>query len=66
MLHRIYRWARIRHHALLAAQARRQLELATGDDFDLVRDRLFELVYCPDPLTCSCTEAKPLRKLVGG
>lgn len=63
---RVYRWARLRHHALAESQARRILATATGEDFDLVRARLFELAHCPDPMTCACLDAKPLRKLVQG
>lgn len=63
ILTRIQRWARLKHHALALAQARRQLELAVGADFDRMRDRVFELAYCPDPMECACLEAKPWRKV---
>lgn len=63
---RVYRWARLKHHALAERQARRMLATAAGDDFDLVRARLFELAHCPDPMECACLQAKPLRKLVHG
>lgn len=66
MLHRIARAARLKHHALAQRQARRQLALATGDTFNLVRARVLELELCPDPLACTCLQAKPLRKLVEG
>lgn len=66
VLHRIARAARLKHHALAERQARRHLRLATGDDFTLVRARVLELELCPDPLACTCLQAKPLRKLVDG
>ncbi len=66
LLHRIARAARLKHHDLAERQARRMLATAAGDDFDVVRARVLELELCPDPLACSCLEAKPLRKLVQG
>lgn len=63
---RLARWARLKRHDLARRQAARQLRRATGDDFDLIRLRLFELTFCLSPEACSHLDAKPLRKLVSG
>ena len=54
---------RLHRHDLARRQAARSLRLATGEDFDRARLRLFELTWCLDPLTCDCLTAKPLRKM---
>lgn len=61
---RLARWARLKRHDIARRQAARQLRRATGDDFDLIRERLFELEWCLDNLTCGCLDAKPIRKVV--
>jgi hypothetical protein len=63
---RLARWARLKRHDLARRQAERQLARATGDDFDLIRSRLFELTYCVDVMECGCLDAKPIRKVVSG
>ena len=63
-MNRLARWARLKRHDLARRQAARQLRRATGDDFDLIRERLFELTYCVDVMECGCLDAKPLRKVV--
>ncbi len=63
---RLARWSRLKRHDIARRQAARQLRRATGDDFDLIRSRLFELTYCVDALTCGCLDAKPLRRMVSG
>lgn len=63
---RLARWARLTRHDLARRQAARQLRRATGDDFDLIRLRLFELTYCVDVMECECLDAKPIRKVVSG
>lgn len=63
LLARIQRSARLKHHELELRQARRHLASATGEDFDRLRRRVFELQFCFDPLTCGCLEAKPYRKV---
>lgn len=63
---RLARWARLKRHDLARRQAARQLHRATGDDFDLIRERLFELTYCVDPMTCGCLDMVPIRKVVSG
>jgi hypothetical protein len=40
---RLSRWVRLTRHDLARRQAIRALRLATGEDFDLIRDRVFEL-----------------------
>jgi hypothetical protein len=60
------RWSRLKRHDIARRQAARQLRRATGDDFDLIRIRLFELTWCMDPMTCECLDAKPLRRMVSG
>lgn len=65
-MNRFTRWARLTHHNLARRQAERMLATTAGEDFEVVRARVFELTYCPDPLDCSCLDAKPLRKLVNG
>lgn len=62
-LDRLARWARLKHHDLARRQAERHVREARGEDFTQARHRAFELAYCPDPLTCSCLEAKPWRKV---
>ncbi len=63
---RLSRWARLKRHDIARRQAARQLRRATGDDFDLIRSRLFELTWCVDPMTCGCLDSKPLRRMVSG
>ncbi len=63
---RLARWSRLTRHDIARRQAVRQLRQATGEDFDLIRSRVFELTWCLDPLTCDCLDAKPVRKLVSG
>lgn len=63
---RLAHWARLKRHDIARRQAVRQLRQATGEDFDLIRSRLFELEWCVDNLTCGCLDAPPLRKLVSG
>lgn len=63
LLARIHAKARLKHHELALRQARRQLTGATGEDFDRLRLRVFELEFCLDPLTCGCLDAKPYRKV---
>lgn len=63
---RLARWARLKRHDLARRQAARQLRRATGDDFDLIRERLFELTYCVDAMECECLDVKPIRKVVSG
>ena len=63
---RLARWSRLKRHDLARQQAARQLALATGNDFDLIRERLFELTWCVDPMECECLDAKPIRKVVSG
>lgn len=60
------RWVRLTRHDLARRQAIRALGLATGDDFDLIRDRVFELSFCLSPETCEHLDATPIRKLVSG
>lgn len=62
-LARLARWARLHRHDIARRQAHRYLRLATGEDFDRARVRLFELTWCLDPLTCDCLSAKPLRRM---
>lgn len=64
MFAELHRWARLKHHALALRAARRQLRLATGDDFVELRRRVFALEFCLDPRTCDCLSVKPMRKLV--
>lgn len=63
---RLSRWVRLTRHDLARRQAIRALRVATGEDFDLIRDRVFELTYCVDPMACECLDAKPIRKVVSG
>lgn len=63
---RLARWARLTRHDIARRQAVRALRSATGADFDLIRGRVFSLTWCLDPLTCSCLDAKPLRRIVSG
>ena len=63
---RLSRWFRLTRHDLARRQAVRALRLATGDDFDLIRERVFELTFCLDPLACEHLDAKPLRRMVSG
>lgn len=63
---RLARWSRLKRHDLARRQAERHLHRATGDDFDLIRLRLFELTWCVDNLTCECLDVTPIRKLVSG
>ncbi len=60
------RWARLKRHDIARRQAARQLRRATGDDFDLIRSRLFELTWCLSPEECGCLDVVPLRKVVSG
>ncbi len=60
------RWARLKRHDIARRQAARQLRRATGDDFDLIRERLFELRWCPSPEECECLDMVPIRKVVSG
>lgn len=62
LLARIQRSVRLKHHELALRQARRHLAYATGEDFEHLRRRVFELTYCFDPAACSCLQAKPYRK----
>lgn len=64
LLHRIARAARLRHHQIAEHQTRRLLASATGEDFDVVRDRLFELEWCLSPGECDCLGLKPLRRII--
>ncbi len=65
-MNRFTRWARLTHHNLARRQAVRQLRQATGDDFDLIRSRVFELTFCLDPMDCEHLDMKPLRRMVSG
>lgn len=62
LLARIRDKARRKHHELALRQARRHLASATGEDFEHLRRRVFELTYCFDPAACPCLQAKPYRK----
>lgn len=64
LLHRIARAARLRQHQIAEHQARRLLSTVTGEDFAVVRDRLFELEWCPSPGECDCLGLKPLRRII--
>lgn len=63
---RLARWSRLKRHDLARRAVARQLRRATGDDFDLIRERLFELTYCVDPMECGCLDMVPIRKVVSG
>lgn len=64
LLHRIARAARLRQHQNAEHQARRLLSTTTGEDFDVVRARLFELEWCLSPGECDCLGLKPLRRII--
>jgi hypothetical protein len=63
---RLSRWVRLKRHDLARRQAIRALRLATGEDFDLIRDRVFELTWCLSPEACEHLDAVPIRKVVSG
>ena len=63
---RLSRWVRLTRHDLARRQAARALRQAIGDDFDLIRERVFELTFCLSPEACEHLDATPIRKLVSG
>lgn len=56
---RLQRWlravafdARVKHHDLALRRARRELAGATGEEFDRVRQLVFDLQFCTDIGDC--------------
>lgn len=47
-----WRERRLRRHTRAELQQRAKLRQATGDEFDIERTRLLDLVMCTNKLTC--------------